>query len=63
MFLLIQCKNGYNKRVGSRAGQYSLFESSASNGWVVCLGVIVPIPPHTQNIIGNLISKKKKDDK
>jgi hypothetical protein len=27
-----------NKRVGSRVGQCSLFESSDSNGWSVCLG-------------------------
>ena len=27
-----------NKRVGCRAGQCSLFESSDSNGWFVCLG-------------------------
>ncbi len=25
-----------NRRVGSRAGQYSLFESYDSNGWSVC---------------------------
>jgi len=25
-----------NRRVGSRAGQCSLFESSDSNGWSVC---------------------------
>jgi hypothetical protein len=43
-----------NKRVGSRVGQCSLFESSDSNGWSVCLGVIVPIPPHTQNISSNI---------
>ena len=43
-----------NKRVGSRASQCSLFESSDSNGWAVRLGVIVPIPPHTQNISSNL---------
>ena len=30
--------NATNKRVGSRAGQCSLFESSDSNGWVVCFG-------------------------
>jgi hypothetical protein len=27
-----------NKRVGSRVGQCSLFESSDSNGWSVCFG-------------------------
>ena len=30
--------NWHNKRVGSRAGQWSLFESSDSNGWLVCFG-------------------------
>ena len=29
-------RNALNKRVGCRAGQYSLFESSDSNGWSVC---------------------------
>ena len=27
-----------NRRVGSRVGQCSLFESYDSNGWVVCFG-------------------------
>jgi len=44
----------HNKRVGCRAGQCFWFESSDSNVWSVCLGVIVPIPPHTPNISGNL---------
>jgi len=30
--------NSCNKRVGSRAGQYSLFESYDSNVWAVCFG-------------------------
>ena len=30
-------KNSCNKRVGSRIGQCSLFESYDSNGWSVCL--------------------------
>jgi len=41
-----------NKRVGSRAGQCYSFEPFGSNSWFVCLGVIVPIPPHTRNIRG-----------
>jgi len=47
-------KDAANKRVGSRVGQCSLFESSDSNGWSVCLGVIVPIPPHTQNFLSKV---------
>jgi hypothetical protein len=42
-----------NKRVGCRAGRCFWFEPSGSNGWSVCLGVIVPIPPHTQTIRRN----------
>ena len=31
-------KTSRNKRVGSRAGQCSWFESYDSNGWSVCFG-------------------------
>jgi len=49
-----------NKRVGSSAGQYSLFESYDSNGWSVCSVGIVPIPPHTPNIMAKCSRKNCK---
>ena len=34
----VEVKSAANKRVGSRVGQCSLFESSDSNGWSVWFG-------------------------
>jgi len=39
-----------NKRVGCRVGQWFYPEPSGSGFRLFVFGVIVPIPPHTQNI-------------
>ncbi len=49
----VEMKNAANKRVGSRAGQCFFPEPTGSGFRLFVLGVIVPIPPHTQNISSN----------
>jgi hypothetical protein len=47
---VIEIKIAANKRVVGLVSQWSLPEPTGSGFGLFVLGVIVPIPPHTQNI-------------
>jgi len=50
----------HNRRVGSRAGRWFCPEPCGSGFGLFVLGVIVPIPPHTQNISGIKYIREEK---